>query len=178
MTNKESAFKEGFIKKAQEYGFNIKQAEYLFSKKANMGGDVASWAGRTAADLLPPGMAMDSSTAAVASPFVGGVAGAGLGGLLGGGLGALNGKKDEKGETHRFRNALVGALTGGGLGGLAGGAAGLGVGGAVASHPTAYMSGHIPGVIGNSLEEAARPAIEGARGAVETGKTLWNNLTR
>lgn len=43
-----------------------------------------------------------------------------LGTLAGGGLGALFSGRDEEGETHRGRNALLGALLGGGSGALAG----------------------------------------------------------
>lgn len=50
------------------------------------------------------------------------IGGAGLlGAIAGGGLGALIPSRDEEGETHRLRNALLGALAGGAIGGGLGG---------------------------------------------------------
>lgn len=164
-------------KEAFEKGFRTKVKEHR-TKIASLGQDVSSWAGRTAADLLPANSALMPGDAAIASPFVGAAAGGLGGGLLGAGMGALNGRKDEKGQTHRFRNAVLGGLAGGGLGVVGGGLAGAGVGASIANNPMSYQMAHIPKVLGNSLESAVQPLQEGVHSTVQSAKDFFKSFNR
>lgn len=146
-------FKEGFIKRAREYGVSKPQAENLYKISGlqewlaeqtgkgigSMDTFMNNGTGSHAFGQL--GQKYDMSGLETLLAPGGAVAGAGIGALGGGTIGALNGKKDEHGETHRVRNALLGVL-GGGLGGAALGAGtGYAAGNAVNEHPSNAILG-------------------------------------
>ena len=124
------AYRIGFMKRAQEYGMTQMQAKVVFEKKASIPSDLSSWLGHHSTDLTPEGRYIPAEAAQDLLPVLGGYAGVGLGGLTG----AMIPSRDEKGETHRLRNAITGA----GIGGLGG--AGLGAlgSGAIMADPTSY----------------------------------------
>lgn len=125
MTSKE-AFKEGFIKKAQEYGVKEFQAVKLL-KKAVEGIDDS----KLIAQLLDS--QKDSIQRGWEDGATGGGVGAAAGGLLGAGAGYLTGglfgKTPEETQKRKYQLALLG----GGAGAVGGGAYGGGAGGANAS---------------------------------------------
>ena len=122
----------GFVKRAMEYGMTEMEAKAVLTKHAAIfDRDTASAVKSSIGETLQhPGVEQ-------AMTGLGGLAGgtglAGPGAFLGMGVGGLtgllNGEKDEKGETHRMRNALTGAGIGGGIGaGLGWGAGAVGGG--------------------------------------------------
>lgn len=110
--------KEGFIKRAQDFNILIPQANWLFKQAFH--GDAIT------AGLL----AGNAAGSALALP------GLYLGGGIGAASGLLDGTKDEKGETHRFKNMIYGL----GKGGLTGGLAGYGLGAVGAGVPSALLA--------------------------------------
>lgn len=172
MTN-ELAFKQGFTKQAQENGLTQKQAEAFFEKNADQLTDLLAELGqaRISENGGPSRWQLGPiSTARDNLNVIGGGIGALGGGVLGAGIGALNGSKDDKGETHRLRNALLGGLGGGALG------AGAGVGlGSLAGHAVNeedYNSvGQMISTKNNALQ-AIQPYKDKANQAVDFFKQL------
>lgn len=111
--NKE-LIKQGFVKRASNYGIDPTKAGWLF-KQADAG--LAGSLGNAAGDYF--------GGAGVTN-------GVGIGGLVGGAIGGINGlmndTPDENGETHRMWNGLKGLGTGAGIGAGVGGAAGYAAG--------------------------------------------------
>ena len=151
MINKESAFKEGFIKKAQQYGLSIKQAEFLFSKKADFENtqnaaksimqsaispkNLVPGATEEFNNKLTPwlqGLGTDYGIGAGGAGLLAGVGGGAAGGLLGKGVGHLAGyfaggtdeEKKEKQRSWGNTGAMIGGLGGAGIGGALAGLGG------------------------------------------------------
>lgn len=178
MSNIETEYRNGFVKQAQAYGLSERTAVELFNEKhANVVSDLSAWLGEKVQDFSPPAAGspyIPPEGAAAMLP----IGGAALGGLGGAGIGALagglNGKKDEKGQTHRIRNAILGGLGGGVLGAGAGGATGALGSAAVMYDPMAYQSAALPSSIGNQFRNATRPLTEGAGQAWDSLKGLFD----
>lgn len=176
MTNELKSFNEGFMKQAQDYGLTQKQAEAVFTKNAdaltewvarNLGVETVSNNGGPYTNQPAP-----LSSAVEHLPYIGGAVGGVGGGLLGAGAGALNGSKDEKGQTHRLRNALLGGVAGGALG--LGAGAGLGSLAGKAVNPQQYeMISKLEAVKRNYQDQVA-PYKEG----VNQAKDFFKNLVR
>jgi hypothetical protein len=174
MTNEFNALKKGFMKQAQDFGLTEKQAFAVFEKHAE---GLSEWVARNlgvASGSVNGGPSshfpIDQQSATGALPFIGGAVGGIGGGLLGAGAGALNGSKDEKGETHRFRNALLGGLAGGTLGGGAG--AGLGALAGNAVNPEVYNMVTKMEAAKRNLQDQVAPYKEGVHQATDFFKNL------
>jgi hypothetical protein len=150
-------FKQGFMKRAEQYQVHAQVAEQLF-KLATIPQDVSEFTGKMMGKFVSPSSQTPSGAPLgmgaydpAAGETVPPIAGLGIGALGGGLLGAMNGKKDEKGQTHRLRNALLGALMGGGAGGLLGTGAGM----SVNAHPGRYQLGMAKEHVNDATDQAA-----------------------
>lgn len=176
MKNELIAFNEGFMKQAQDYGLTQKQAEAVFTKNADA---LTEWVARnlgveSISNYEGPYIhqPVSLSSAVERLPYIGGAVGGVGGGLLGAGVGALNGSKDEKGQTHRLRNALLGGVAGGALG--VGAGAGLGNLAGKAVNPRQYeMITKLEAAKQNMYDQVA-PYKEGLHQA----KDFFNSLVR
>jgi hypothetical protein len=111
--------KQGFIKRAQEFGATIYEAEEIYKKALD---------DQSLNHLIEQFKHRYGPIAAgTGGAVLGGTAGLGVGGVLGGLSGLADGTQDEKGKTHRianmFHHAGVGAGLGGSIGAIGGGLA-------------------------------------------------------
>jgi hypothetical protein len=177
MMNEFNALKKGFMKQAQDFGLTEKQALAVFEKHANIS-DVSAWLGRNINELTPNGIGIDHASATLGLP----IAGAGIGGIAGGSIGgiagALNGTKDEKGETHRIKNALKGLLIGGTLGAGTGGLAGAAGSASIASDPMAYQTAAMGTLVRRQADQAAETFTRPVREGLNQGAEFFKKLVR